>query len=375
VGSRQLRGYFILPLFLLITVLGWQSSAAAGRILLWWNDNANNEDGFIIERKIASIDDFAPVAALGINATSYMDTNLIEGTIYCYRVAAFNILGASPYTPEACEPAKSNLYHVFRIGIFRPATGEWFMDSGNGVWDGCAVDRCVQFGTAGDSPVPADYDGDGKVDIAVYRGGGWYILRSSDGVITPMGWGGLPQDKPVPHDYDGDNKADIAIYRGGSWHILRSSDGGVSELLWGDASWMPVVADYDGDSKADIAVYHPNGQWAIVRSSDVGQTLPIWGGSVGDIPVPADYDGDGKADIAVYNPNGTWSIARSSDGGYTVLAWGGSVGDIPVPADYDGDGKVDIAVYNPNGTWSIARSSHGPLIIVGLGTAGDIPIP
>src|SRR5262249_27432134 len=49
-----------------------------------------------------------------------------------------------------------------------------------------------------------DFDGDGKSDIAVYRDGVWFILRSSDGGVTTTGWGGLAQDVPVPADYDGD---------------------------------------------------------------------------------------------------------------------------------------------------------------------------
>jgi hypothetical protein len=33
-----------------------------------------------------------------------------------------------------------------KIGLYRPATGEWFLDlNGNGKWDGCGADGCAQF--------------------------------------------------------------------------------------------------------------------------------------------------------------------------------------------------------------------------------------
>jgi len=79
-------------------------------------------------------------------------------------------------------------------------------------------------------PTPVDFDGDGISDITVYRDGLWFILRSSDGGQTTVGWGGLPQDIPVPGDYDGDGKVDIAVYRDGTWYIIRSSDGGIDRL-------------------------------------------------------------------------------------------------------------------------------------------------
>ena len=173
-------------------------------------------------------------------------------------------------------------------------------------------------------PAPVDFDGDGRSDIAVYRDGAWFIVRSSDGGVTATDWGGLPQDKPVPADYDGDGKVDLAVYRDGTWFILRSSDGVQLSLAWGGLPQdIPLPADYDGDGRADLAVYR-DGMWFILRSSDGGQTTVGWGGALADVPVPADYDGDGKADIAVYR-NGTWFIIRSSDGAVQVSAgWGGA---------------------------------------------------
>jgi hypothetical protein len=359
--KQNLLRCFILIFSALVTTLSWQNQASGGELQLGWADNSDNEDGFKIERKTGTTGTYSQVAIVGANVTAYIDTNLIDGAIYCYRVAAFNTAGTSAYTLEGCAASRSTIQQIFRIGIFRPSTGEWYLNEGNGTWPACAMDACFVFGMSGDVPVLRDYDGDGKVDVAVYRNGDWFIHRSSDGGMTSVGWG-IAQDIPVPEDYDGDGKTDIAVYRNGDWFIHRSLDGGVTVVGWGIAQDVPVPADYDGDGKTDIAVYR-NGDWFIHRSSDGGVMVVSWG-IAQDIAVPADYDGDGKTDIAVYR-NGDWFIHRSSDGGVTVVSWG-IAQDIPVPADYDGDGKVDIAVYRI-GTWYILRSSDGVQIAVGWG--------
>jgi hypothetical protein len=263
------------------------------------------------------------------------------------------------------------------VAIYRSSTGEWFANRSGG---GSPLAQAWGAPSLDDRPVPADYDGDGKADIAVYRAssGEWFVLRSSNGTLLHLSWGS-PQDSdlPVPADYDGDGKADIAVYRPstGVWFVLQSSNGTIRSPNWGSPAFgdIPVPADYDGDGKVDIAIYRgTTGEWFVLRSSNNTLLNMAWGApSLGDVPVPADYDGDGKVDVAVYRAmSGQWFVATSTGGGVT-LHWGSPAhADVPVPGDYDGDGRADFGVYRfSTGEWFIYRSSNATLMLLFWGNA------
>ena len=256
------------------------------------------------------------------------------------------------------------------LSVYR--SGTWHIkNSGNG------AHVTTPFGLTTDKLVPGDYDGDNKTDYAVYRNGIWYALQSTAGIAS-QSWG-TTGDIPVAGDYDGDAKTDFAVYRPstGVWYVLRSSNATALVQSFGSTGDIPVRGDFDNDAKTDFAVFRPStGVWHLLRST-LGATSQSFG-LAGDTLVPADYDGDGRADLAVARPSGggvfTWYIQRST-AGLISLTWGLST-DRPSPADYDGDGKADISVFRATvGSWTTQRSLTGTLDIQTFGTAGDVSVP
>lgn len=238
------------------------------------------------------------------------------------------------------------------LTVWRPANGTWYIKRSV---DGAT--SIVPWGDYGDIPVPGDYNGDGLAEPAVWRpsNGYWYVKD-----VLIQGWG-MKGDIPVAANYGGDGRTDLAVWRpsNGVWYI-RTREGSVSTVPWGSSGDIPVPGNYNGDSLADPAVWRPsNGYWYVKDIS-----VQNWGVS-GDIPVPADYNGDGLTEFAVWRPsNGYWYVKNVNP-----QQWG-TAEDVPVPGDFSGDSVCDLAVWRPgSGYWYIKN-----YLSQAWGSTGDIPI-
>ncbi|MDD5223629.1 MAG: fibronectin type III domain-containing protein [bacterium] len=112
-GIRKIpAAVFVLFLFFFLNACGSKSSPpdfptdlqasaiSSSRIDLSWTDNADNEEGFKIERMVSG-GAYALVTSLAADTLSYSDTGLNPATTYSYRVSAFNSVGDSEYSNEA----------------------------------------------------------------------------------------------------------------------------------------------------------------------------------------------------------------------------------------------------------------------------------
>jgi hypothetical protein len=269
------------------------------------------------------------------------------------------------------------------VSVFRPSQGIWYLNRST------AGFAAANWGISTDKIVSGDYDGDQRTDLAVFRrseNSTWYIFNSATNTVRIETWGAnnieqaILFDTPTPADYDGDGRTDLAVWRTtdnlsepARFLIKHSSTNSGIATQWGSVGDIPAPADYDGDNKTDLAIYR-SGVWWILNSTDNTWSVTQWGLS-GDKLVAADYDGDGRDDLAVFRPSDrTWYV-RGSTSALIYLQFG-LADDIPAPGDYDGNGKTDIAVYR-NGTWYInfIGNVNNFVQITQFGLGGDIPIP
>jgi hypothetical protein len=190
----------------------------------------------------------------------------------------------------------SALFGAAELAVWRPSTGTWWVLNRS---NGQVTER--QWGIQGDVPVPGRYQTIRILfarlpvpSFTVWRpsDGVWYIQNAGNSAVATRQWG-ISTDVPVPADYNGDGRTDIAVWRpsDGMWHIINSTSTGAAggntfrSQQWGTAGDIPVPNDYDRDGISDIAVWRPwEGNWYIIRSTDGCVLVHQWG-TAADVPV------------------------------------------------------------------------------------------
>lgn len=261
-------------------------------------------------------------------------------------------------------------YHE-KIGAF--GDGGWALDrNGNGVWEGCDVDRCLNFGVAEDIPIAGRWRNVDEYDsIGVYRPSevAFYIDYNGDGI-----WNGCDVDKctgrfisakrgnkPIVGYWSaGADRQGIGIHRRGAWYMDVDLDfhwdgnrGGDRYLRgFGDSSTLPVVGNLTGDqgSIGNHIGYFKDGDWVWDRSGNykfddctIDRCFSF--GMSGDSPLIGHWldgwvNGDG---IGVFRASeNAWYMDRNRD-----LDWDGCTTDDCLEPFAGPDQKAVVGVWPP----------------------------
>jgi hypothetical protein len=231
------------------------------------------------------------------------------------------------------------------------------------------------YGSTWNSLLVGDYNGDGKLDMAVagFDAGIYIYLGNGDGTFqAPLLMGGCQVNTPqsmVQGDFNGDGILDL-ITTGADFSdfcvSLGKGDGTFTTVgAVNSARFAGVIAvgDFNGDGKLDVVepdfvndsadVYLGNGdgtfQSGIEYPAGIGYPFYV---TVGD------FNGDGITDLAVGTDYGTFSVLLGNgSGGFNppiVSASTTSLGAMWL-ADVNHDGKLDlIAVSASNSSSNIA---------------------
>jgi hypothetical protein len=108
-----------------------------------------------------------------------------------------------------------------KVGTFRPNDGTFYLDyNGSGTWDGCGIDRCLRIGLSGDVPLVGDWNGSGTAKVGTFRPSDGYFYLDYNGNGQWDGCGidrclqiGMNGDIPLVGDWNGTGTDKVGTFR------------------------------------------------------------------------------------------------------------------------------------------------------------------
>ena len=232
----------------------------------------------------------------------------------------------------------------------------------------------------------ADFNRDGRQDLAVSIGSPFFSTVS---VALGDGAGGFGTPTPftagtnshaiAAADFDNDGKTDMAVVGMDSGDIsllLGDGAGGFAPALKTVVGGFPfslMTADFNHDCHADLVVLGDNNRASLLLGDGTGKfAQPVALSPPGNPRSVAagDLDGDGNLDLIL--PGGFDPFGDTTKGWATLYLGNGAGGfgaptsvgvgprrELATPADFNGDGKLDIALLNNSGSVSILLNAGG----------------
>lgn len=220
-------------------------------------------------------------------------------------------------------------------------------------------------GAVFESIVGADFNADGKFDLAVAHASSTIsvMLGNGDGTFqAPVNYStGTDATHLAAGDFNGDGKIDLAVTNGGDNTVsilLGNGDGTFQAATTYSTGKFPIpvtTGDFNRDGKLDLAVHNKNDSTVSIflGNGDGTFQVPINSatGGDGDSMFAGDFNGDGKLDLVITNLSSNNSVIvllGNGDGTFQAPV-NYSVGSFPqwvCAADLNGDGKLDLVVAN-----------------------------